>query len=83
MTVLTIRVYLGGLLMSRRCFLLFRMLFTVSVHHIIGLLPAVVGLFMIGYCNETDSDAGFYSFILLGRGLQGLGNGYLINFGMT
>jgi MFS family permease len=39
----------------------------------------VIGLFLIGFCDDYTDEDKFYYYLLIGRVLMGLGNGYIIN----
>lgn len=72
-------VYLLGMLLTRQLFLLIRMVLPVSLHMGFATLASAVGLFFLGFVEETNTPDSFYRLVLLGRGLMGIGNGYLVN----
>lgn len=72
-------IYLLGLLLTRQLFLIIRMLLPVSLHMGFATLSAAVGLFFLGFVEESQTPNSFYLLVLIGRGLMGVGNGYFMN----
>lgn len=67
------------MLIARRLFLTARTAVPTAVHLTLGTLLTAAGLFLLGYCEDTKTEHAFYGVVCAGRGLQGLGNGYLLN----